>query len=183
MNLINLFKSLGKKKANNTCVAHYIKCHVFKGSFDAKFFFPLNNCSFDFSVNLDSPSATVRTDFSVPMRGYTHPPTENKKCFAGLDGMWIHELLNFGALKWFGRERERSWRQQQCCKETCQEDVIAPNYLFCWPFFVDRDFGKCHKFQRNMMLQIRTETWVLFQTLEPPNSINSNWQLDIVIKP
>lgn len=71
----------------------------FKEVLMLKTFFPLNNCSFDFSANLFTAPLPQEGsfDFLMPMRVHT-PPTENKKCFAGLDGMWIHELLNFGAL-------------------------------------------------------------------------------------
>lgn len=139
MNLINLFKSLEKKKSKQHLWLIISNVMFLKEVLMLKTFFPLNNCSFDFSANLYSPSsATVRQFwfFSANEGTHTHPQ-RTKKCFAGLDGMWIHELLNFGALKWFGRERESVKAAAICCKETCQEDVIAklPILLaiFCWP--------------------------------------------------
>jgi hypothetical protein len=61
MNLINLFKSLEKKKSKQHLWLIISNVMFLKEVLMLKTFFPLNNCSFDFSANLDSPSsATVR---------------------------------------------------------------------------------------------------------------------------
>jgi hypothetical protein len=59
VNLVILFKSL-RKKANITCGSLY-PTSCFKEVLMLKTFFPLNNCSFDFSANLVTAlSATGR---------------------------------------------------------------------------------------------------------------------------
>jgi hypothetical protein len=61
MNLINLFKSLEKKKSKQHLWLIISNVMFLKEVLMLKTFFPLNNCSFDFSANLYSPSsATVR---------------------------------------------------------------------------------------------------------------------------
>jgi hypothetical protein len=61
MNLVNLFKSLEKKKSKQHLWLIISNVMFLKEVLMLKTFFPLNNCSFDFSANLYSPSsATVR---------------------------------------------------------------------------------------------------------------------------
>lgn len=60
-------------------MAHYIKCHVFKEVLMLKNFFPLNNCSFDFSANLYSPSAKVRQFWFFSANERVHTPTHREQ--------------------------------------------------------------------------------------------------------
>lgn len=186
MNLVNLFKSLEKKKSKQHLWLIISNVMFLKEVLMLKTFFPLNNCSFDFSANLYSPSsATVRQFWFFSANERVHTPTHREQKNA-LQVLMACGFMSCSILVLWSdlveRERDREGSSSNLLQRNMSRRCHCQTTYFVGYFLLTRTLENGTS-SRGMMLWIRTETWVLFQTLEPPNSINSNWQLDIVIKP